>query len=258
MDWDAGDYGKLSADLMPASKGLIDVVSAPAGATFLDVACGDGNLSLAAARSGLKVTGCDLAPGLVQKAEARLAAEGFEGQWAVADAQDLPFADGAFDVAASVFGAIFAAEGFKAIAELRRVARPGGAVAITAWVPAGAIAEWIMLARGVAAEYAPSPPADAPRPPAWHERDVLAEALGPDVEVTDHTLTFRGASPEEWISEQRELHPAWIEMQETIPANRFEELVEEARRMFTERNEDPGGFRVSSPYVIARAEAAWR
>jgi SAM-dependent methyltransferase len=254
MDWDTGDYAKLSADLMPASEALIDAVSAPAGATFLDVACGDGNLSLAAARADLKITGSDLAPGLVEKARERLAAEGFEGEWAVADAQDLPFADGSFDLAGSVFGAIFAAEGRKAVAELQRVVRPGGTAAIAAWVPAGPIAEWIMLARGVAAEYAPQPPADAPAPVAWHEREVLAEVFGPEVEVTEHTLTFGGTSPEAWIAEQREFHPAWLGMQETIPANRFEELVEEARTILTERNEDPDGFRVSSPYVIASAE----
>jgi SAM-dependent methyltransferase len=254
MDWDAGDYSKLSADLAPASDAIVEALAAPAGATFLDVACGDGNLSLAAARAGLRITGSDLAPGLVEKAKARLAAEGFEAEWAVADAQDLPFADGAFDAAGSAFGAIFAAEGHRAVAELQRVVRPGGTVAITAWVPEGPIAEWITLARGVAAEYQAPPPGDAPRPVAWHERDVLAQAFGPGVEVSDHTLTFGADSADAWIAEQRELHPAWLSMQEAIPANRFAELVEEARRMFNERNEDPGGFRVSSPYVVARAE----
>jgi SAM-dependent methyltransferase len=255
MDWDAGSYKRAAVELEPASAVVLAALRANPGATLLDVACGNGNLSLAAVRAGLKVTGSDLAPGLVEEAKERFAADGLEADWQVADAQDLPFADDSFDNAASVFGAIFPPDGRRTAAELKRVVRPGGVVALSAWVPAGGIAEWIGLARGVAAEYAP-PPADAPPPTAWHPPDVLRDLLGPDVEITEHTVPLVSGSPAAWVAEQREFHPAWLSMQEVIPKERFDALEVTAVEMLSAANEDPAGFRVSSPYVVARAEVS--
>jgi hypothetical protein len=106
----------------------------------------------------------------------------------------------------------------------------------------------------VVSEYEP-PPDDAPQPVAWHEEETLRELLGPSTQITRHSIRFGGASAAAWVAEQREHHPAWAALQETIPPDRFEELCGELTEMLASLSEDRDSFAVSSPYVLARGEA---
>src|SRR5581483_1579747 len=106
----------------------------------LDVAAGSGNAALAAARRGAEVTATDFVPRLLETAARRAHTEGLELETREADAQALPFADGAFDVVLSTFGVMFAPDQDRAAGELLRVCRPGGRIGLTAWTPASAMA----------------------------------------------------------------------------------------------------------------------
>lgn len=258
MDWGSGSYELIAVDLEPAADVALDALAPVPGAELLDVACGNGNLMLAAARRGARASGVDNASRLVGLARERLAEEGLKAELAVADAEQLPYADDSFDVAASIFGVIFATDRAKACAEMRRVTRPGGAIALTAWLPRGAFGEALKLTRAVAAEYSPPPQHDAPRPLEappldWSDPATLAELFGGEVEISEHALPFRASSAAAWVTRQREHHPAWLEMQEVIPAQRFDELCAQVSDLLEADNEDHDALLVHSPYLLALA-----
>jgi len=133
--WGLGEYERVAERLYEVAEVVVEAVDVTAGQRVLDVAAGTGNVSAVAARRGATVTATDLSPRMVELGAART--EGLVVRWSQADAQDLPFEDGDFDTALSVFGAMFAPDQPRAAAELLRVVRPGGVVAMTAWVPEG-------------------------------------------------------------------------------------------------------------------------
>jgi SAM-dependent methyltransferase len=253
MDWGVGSYERFAVELEPAAAKCVEALELGSG-RVLDLACGNGNAAMYAARAGLKTTGLDAATRLIDAARERFREAGLEGRWEVGDVQQLPFADDTFDGAVSVFGAIFAEDGRAAAEEARRVVRPGGPIAITAWLREGAIGEAMKQIREVVSQYEP-PPDDAPQPVAWHEEETLRELLGPKTKITRHSVRFTGDSPAAWVAEQREHHPAWAAVQETVPPDRMEELAAEVTLTLTRLNEDPDAFAVGSPYVLARGEA---
>ncbi len=128
-----GDYSALAAVLEPAATALVDAVGVGVEHAVLDVAAGDGNGALAAARRGARVTATDLSSVQVRRGKDRSARDGGDVQWLVADAERLPFSAGAFDRVVSVFGVIFAPRPEAAVAELFRVCEPSGIVGLTAW-----------------------------------------------------------------------------------------------------------------------------
>ena len=132
--WEQPGHEPLLRALEPAADTLAKLCAPPSGARFLDVGAGDGNLALAALRHGATVDACDLSPAMVERGRARC---GDAVHWRVGDASALPYADGEFDVVASSFGAALAPRARRAARELVRVTRPGGTVALTAWVPRG-------------------------------------------------------------------------------------------------------------------------
>jgi len=133
--WQREGHGPFLRALEPAARVLTELAGVGPGTRVLDVGAGDGNLALAAARRGATVQACDLAPAMVERGRER--SEGYEIGWRVADAQELPYPDGEFDAVLSTFGASEAPRAERAASELARVARPGGIVAMTAWVPRG-------------------------------------------------------------------------------------------------------------------------
>jgi ubiquinone/menaquinone biosynthesis C-methylase UbiE len=125
-----------------------------AGSKVLDVACGTGNLSLPAARSGADVTGVDIAPNLVEQAGQTPSARGLKAQFDEGDAEALPYADASFDAVITMFGAMFAPRPDLVAAELKRVTKPGGLIAMANWTPAGFIGQMFKTT----AAYVPPPP----------------------------------------------------------------------------------------------------
>lgn len=135
--WSAGDFAKLAAGSTLAAELLCESAELRAGQKVLDVATGSGNTALAAARRRTVVTGVDVVPALLDRARLRAEAEGLSVTWTLADALQLPFPDAAFDVVLSTFGVMFAADPSIAVAELLRVVRPSGVLALAAWTPDG-------------------------------------------------------------------------------------------------------------------------
>lgn len=145
--WALGDYPRLAGLLAPAADALVQAADVASGDRLLDAATGTGNVALAAARRGATVTGADLTPRMLELAGARAAREGVDLELVEADLEDLPFPDGAFDVVISAFGIIFAPRPAVAVAELARVLRPGGRLALTSWWQAGYVGQMAEIVR---------------------------------------------------------------------------------------------------------------
>ncbi len=144
----------------------------PAGCQLLDVACGSGQLALWAARDGIHVTGVDIAPNLVQRAQTRARAEGLNARFLEGDAEALPFEDGSFDVVTSLIGAMFAPRPELVARELLRVCSPGGTIAMGNWTPEGFVGQ---MFKTFAKFLAPS---GMPAPVMWGNEAVVRERLG--------------------------------------------------------------------------------
>jgi SAM-dependent methyltransferase len=195
--WASGDYSAVAARIVPMAEKLVEAADLQAGQRVLDVACGNGNATLAAARCGCEVTGIDYVPELLERGRARAAAEGLEVEFAEGDAEDLRFPDGAFDAVLSVVGVMFTPDQERAAAELARVCRPGGTIAVANWTPTSFVGQ---IFRTVT-RYVPAPAGVRP-PGLWGTEERLRELLGPAVsrlEVTARQFVFRFRSPDEFV-----------------------------------------------------------
>ena len=250
LDWGDGDYARIAATLEPVAEVLLDAVAPPPGARLLDVACGTGNVALAAAARGALATGVDASPDLVGLARGRAAAAGARGEFLVGDAGALPVPDGAFDATVSCFGVIFAPDPARAAAEMARATRPGGTIALTAWLASGAIWEAGRALR------AALPAGDGPSP-RWEDAGwvsaLLAAAGGRDPRVAEHAIAFTAASPEAWLAEQVDRHPAWRAACRALPADEWREVRRRMLDPLREQNEDRAAFRATSGYLVAVA-----
>jgi SAM-dependent methyltransferase len=251
MDWGDGHYETTAAELAPVAEETLAVAGVRPGERVLDVGCGTGNVALVAARLGATVTGVDPATRLVEVARARAAEQSVEVDFRVGDAVALPWDDGAFDVVVSVFGVIFARPAERAAAELRRVTRPGGRIAYTAWLPVGPIAAVGRMA-GEALAAATGTPA-AP-PPAWHEPAVAGELLGLPVTAVERQLTFRQPSAEALLVSFETEHPFWRMVRAGV-GEEWPALRERMLAALVEGNEDGAGYRTTSSYRILTANA---
>ena len=171
--WASGDFNELARQVMSASEDLVRAADPHADQRVLDVACGSGNAALAAARRYADVAGIDYVPALIERAKARATAEGTKIDFRLADAQALPFDAGRFDVVLSIFGVMFAPDQEKAAAELLRVTRPGGKIALACWTPEGFIGEFFKAHT----RHVP-PPAGLKPPLRWGTDAGVTELLG--------------------------------------------------------------------------------
>jgi SAM-dependent methyltransferase len=200
--WASGDYSVIAAMIVPMAERLSDTADLRAGWRVLDVATGSGNAAIAAARRGSRVVGIDYVPALLEQGKARAAAEGLFVDFVEGDAEALPFPDASFDAVLSVVGSMFAPDHMQTTAEMLRVCRPGGTIALASWTPEGFIGE---LFRTIAA-YVP-PPAGVPAPMLWSTKSHLDGLFGRGItrlDMTEHTFTFRFASPEDFVACFRE------------------------------------------------------
>jgi SAM-dependent methyltransferase len=180
----AGDYD-VFARYMEQDAGLFyERLRVPLGALVLDVACGAGQVGLVAAKHGARVRGCDIATNWVERANERAAAEGLDAVFEEGDAESLPYPDASFDCVVSLFGAMFAPRPELVAAELTRVCRSGGIIAMGNWTPGGFIGRMFkVIAKHIA-------PAGMPSPVLWGDEAVVRNRLAAGIE--DLKLSRRG------------------------------------------------------------------
>jgi SAM-dependent methyltransferase len=178
--WASGNYASMVDDWVGAlGPRLVDACGIGPGMRVLDVAAGTGSASLPAAKAGADVTASDLTPELLEAGRERAAAQGLTLEWVEADAENLPFEDGSFDVVISALGAMFAPRHQQAADELVRVCRPGGTIGLLSWTPEGMVGG---LFRTMG-PFMPPPPPGAQPPPLWGSEEHLGTLLGDRVDV---------------------------------------------------------------------------
>jgi len=191
--WMAGDFGQIAKQIEQGAEEFIARLELKPGVRLLDVACGSGNLAIPAARAGAIVTGVDIATNLVEQARARAEAEGLKIQVDEGDAEDLPYDDASFDEVVTMFGAMFAPRPERVAAELVRVCRPGGRIAMANWTPTGFTGQMFKIG----ATHVPPPP-NMPPPVKWGDEETVRERLRDgiaDLQMTRRLCQFRFPFP---------------------------------------------------------------
>jgi ubiquinone/menaquinone biosynthesis C-methylase UbiE len=195
--WSSGDYAVIGVSIPIVAELLCEAVDLRAGQRVLDVATGNGNAALAAARRFADVVGVDYVPALLERGRQRAAAERFTIDFREGDAERLPVADGSFDVVLSTFGVMFAPDHARAARELLRVCRKGGKIGLASWTPEGALGESFR----VIARHVPPPPGLQPAM-AWGTEKHLGELFGSAAtnwSIARRHFVFRFRSFEHWL-----------------------------------------------------------
>lgn len=193
--WAAGDYAAVGTTLQIVGERICEAVDLCAGERVLDVAAGNGNATLAAARRFAEVTSTDYVGALLDGGRARAAAEHLHVDFQEADAEALPFADGSFDVVLSTFGVMFTPDQVKAASELSRVTTKGGRIGLANWTPEGFIGHLFkIIGKHVA------PPAGLKPPSLWGTEERLKELFPRHaVKASKQFFNFRYKSAAHWV-----------------------------------------------------------
>lgn len=185
--WMAGDFGEIARRNEREAEAFVSRLGLKPGMKLLDVACGTGNVSIPAARTGANVTGLDIAPNLLQQARKRAESEGLKIEFIEGDAERLPQEAGQFDVVTSMYGAMFAPRPDMVASEFTRVCRSGGLIAMANWTARSFVGQSFIIT----GRHAPPPPG-VPSPLLWGDESVVAQRFGPRarVETTKRELAF--------------------------------------------------------------------
>jgi len=195
--WSSGDYAFIGTTLQIVGEQVCEALDLRSGSKVLDVAAGNGNASLAAARRFCDVTSTDYVPALLERGRARAAAEGLRIEFREADAEALPFADGTFDVVVSTFGVMFAPDQDRCAAEMLRVCKGGGKIGLANWTPEGFIGQMFK----VVGKHVP-PPAGVKSPLLWGSPARLGELFDSakaSVSSSKRDFNFRYKSPAHFV-----------------------------------------------------------
>jgi ubiquinone/menaquinone biosynthesis C-methylase UbiE len=246
--WASGDYAVIGTTLQIVGEQLAEACELRWDERVLDVAAGNGNATLAAARRGCRVTSTDYVPALLERGAERARAEGLDVAFQTADAEALPFADASFDAVLSSFGVMFSPDQAKAAAEMARVCRPGGRIGLANWTPEGFIGQvFKTLGRHV-----PPPPGVQP-PSRWGVESHLQSMFGDSaaaIAVTPRMFNFRYRSAAHFIDVFRTwygpIHKAFAALPADAAAALERDLTELLDRM---NSAAPGALVVPSEYV---------
>jgi ubiquinone/menaquinone biosynthesis C-methylase UbiE len=195
--WSSGDYAVIGTTLQIVGEQLCETLDLRAGQSVLDVAAGNGNVTLAAARRGGEVTSTDYVAALLERGRERAVADGLRVAFQEADAEALPFADNSFDAVVSTFGVMFTPNQDKAAAEMMRVCKSGGKIGLANWTPEGFIGQ-VFKTIG---KHMP-PPAGVKSPALWGTRARLTEMFGDKasaIAIQPRNFNFRYRSAEHWL-----------------------------------------------------------
>lgn len=248
--WASGDYAVVGTTLQIVGESLCEAIDLRPGSKVLDVAAGNGNVTLAAARRFCDVTSTDYVDTLLDGGRRRADADGLDIAFQIADAESLPFPDESFDVVMSTFGVMFTPDQDRAAAEMVRVCRPGGTIAMANWTPEGFIGQLFKtLGKHI-------PPAPGVRSPAlWGTGAGLEELFGGKVrsiEIAPRTFTFRYRSFDHFLDVFRTfygpIHKAFIALGDQAPA--LEADLRDLQARFNTAG--PDGFIVPADYAEVR------
>jgi SAM-dependent methyltransferase len=246
--WSAGDYAAVGTTLQLTGELLCEAVDVVAGERVLDVAAGNGNAALAAARRGAVVTASDYVESLLDRTGVRAAADGVTIELRLADAEDLPFEDGAFDLVLSTFGVMFTPQPEVAAAELLRVCRTGGRIGLANWTPTGFVGQMF----GIVGRHVP-PAADLRSPLEWGTPSCVRELLGGGVSlltVTPRTYVFRYRSARHWLDSFRAQYGPLVKAFAALEPAERDRLDAELLGLATAHNTSTAGaLRIPSEYL---------
>jgi ubiquinone/menaquinone biosynthesis C-methylase UbiE len=246
--WASGDYGVVGTTLSLVGESLCEAVDLRAGQAVLDVACGNGTATLAAARRYCKVTGLDYVPSLLAHAEERARAERLRIAFVEGDAEALPFRDGQFDAAISTFGVMFAPDHGRTARELARVVRAGGKIGLASWTPDGFIGQVFALVGRTS-----PPPAGLQGPALWGtvaHCEQLFEGAAASVRSTQREFSFRYLSAEHFIEVFRTFYGPIHKLYAALPEDRAATFTAELTDLIGRFNRaDDGTMVVPSKYL---------
>jgi ubiquinone/menaquinone biosynthesis C-methylase UbiE len=246
--WSSGDYAVVGTTLQIVGEELCESLDLRSGQKVLDVAAGNGNVSLAAARRWCDVVSTDYVPSLLERGRARASADGLTFEFKEADAEALPFADGAFDVVVSTFGVMFAPNQEQAAAELLRVCKPGGKIGLANWTPEGLIGQ-VFKTLG---KHLP-PPAGAKSPALWGTRERLTDMFGAaaaSIAIEPRVFNFRYRSPEHFFEVLKAYYGPILKAFAALDESRQDDLRADLTALFARTNKaDDGTMVAPSEYL---------
>jgi ubiquinone/menaquinone biosynthesis C-methylase UbiE len=238
--WIAGDFGQIAKYYASQAEDFFNRLNLKPGTKVLDVACGTGNLALPAARAGAVVTGVDIAPNLVEQARENAKREGLIAQFDEGDAEALPYGDASFDAVVTMFGAMFAPRPELVAAELKRVCRPGGVIAMANWTPRGFIGQMFKTT----ASHVPPPPGMT-SPVLWGAEETLRERLSEGIsklEIKPQMITFAFPfSPAEVVEHFRNYYGPTQKAFGALDENRQAALRRDLEQLWTTNNQATDG-----------------
>ena len=251
--WTAGDFAEIAKAIEKGAIEFVDRLALRSGKTVLDVACGNGNTLIPAARAGAEVTGIDIAPYLIEQAMTRAAEAGVKAEFDIGDAEAMPYDDGNFDVVMTMFGAMFAPRPGVTAAELKRVCRSGGTIAMANWTPQGFIGQMFKTT----GKHVP-PPAGMPSPLLWGDEntvgDRFAEGIA-DLQMVRRKIDFEFLmNPEEVVEHFRLYYGPTQKAFEALDKDGQTALRADLVRLWAENNRmTDGSTRVESEYLEVKA-----
>lgn len=240
--WSAGDYAVVGTTLQIVGETLCEALDLRAGERVLDVAAGNGNATLAAARRWCDVVSTDYVSALLSRGQARASAEGLAVQFQEADAENLPFADGSFDVVLSTFGVMFTPNQQRAASEMARVCKSGGKIGLANWTPSGFIGELFKLM----GRYIP-PPTGVKSPSLWGTEERLRELFGDRIAILEtvrKNFVFRYRTPQHWLDTFRTYYGPVQKAFNAVGATREEALAADLIRLVQQFNRAGDGAMV--------------
>ncbi len=246
--WGSGDYGRIGVTLQITGEQLCESMDLASGESVLDIASGNGNVTLAAARRFCDVTSTDYVEAWLEQSKKRAEAEGLQIAYQFADAEALPFSDNSYDNVVSTFGVMFTPNQRQSAAELIRVCKPNGKIGLVNWTPEGFIGQLFKLIGGYI-----TPPAGVKSPALWGTREFINEQFAPHAaEITYRTreFNFRYRSAQHWIDLFRTfygpVHKAFAALDESKGA----ELEQDIHQLIARFNRSVGnGIVVPSEYL---------
>jgi SAM-dependent methyltransferase len=245
--WSSGDYAVIGTTVQIVGESLCEALDLRPGSTVLDVAAGNGNATLGAARRSCDVVSTDYVPALLERGRARASAEGLDVRFEQADAENLQYPDASFDVVLSTFGVMFTPNQEKAAAEMVRVCKKGGRIGLTNWAPDSFIGGVFKLI----GTYVP-PPAGMKSPLAWGTEERLRELFaGHKVEAPRRQFTFRYRSPRHWVDTFRTYYGPMHKAFAALDGGKQAALTEDLLGLIRKHNRGGDAMVVPSEYLEA-------